>query len=634
MELTKTEYSMEDLIGLTGFSRAKILRIVKANDIKAKQIKERRVYKHYYSAIDIDKYILVKTDVKTKEQVPQKTKSALVIIKEEENQIQSLNDVPEIVRKTALAKWTLCRELSKALVSYDRAKNHAKGKKMEGYSKSDIYKNFIETYPNKYKGVFGLIGEISEASLRRWLKKYDKDEPMKLIQWNQISKTKGMRILTDEQRAAIHQLFLIQNAPTIKQVYNRLEILFGKKFVSYETVRNYINEDIDPILKDKYRMGNKDFTDKYDSYIPRDYTAKSIQANDLWVSDGHDLEFTMKHPISGKPSSMKIIVWQDMATRMWVSYSLVLEETTEAILNALRKGIEKYGKPKALYTDNGRAYRSEKTEMAYANLGLEVINAIPYNAKAKPIERTFRNFKESCAIWSLGYKGGHIMERPEKLKDIVKYQAEELMDIYQVTEMLEQWIDWYNNQPHRGRGMDGRTPRERFEKECPIEVREIMPKEMLYELFLYKQERTVGQHGIVLNKQEYRFENYQMFIGQKVLVKYDYENLREVFVYTLEGKMIGVAKPVVLANFKDSVPQIKEVQRANRSVKKALKKYHEALFDKSKLNMTSIYWEDTISSKSIQEIIPVNPRKELTMLNQETAKVHNGKEEIIIHLED
>ena len=598
--LTKTEYSMEELVNLTGFSRAKILRIAKQNKFKTNQVKEGRVWKHYYSALDIDKYILplMPNSEKETEVIPRKTKSKLVKLIESENQISSLNDVDEKVRKTAIAKWTLCRDLTFILTKYERAKNHAQGKRLQ-YSISDIYSNFIRVYPEKYKHIYEIIGGISEASLRRWLKDYDKDEPMKLIQGNQISKTKGVRLLTSDQRDAVHKLYLNPNKPTIAQVYKRMEGIYGLNFLSYETIRNYINKDVPQILKDKYRMGMKEFSDTYDTYVKRSYAPDSIMANDLWVSDGHDLEFMMRCP-KGKITSGKIIVWQDMATRMWVSYTLVMEETTEAILNALRKGIEKYGKPRALYTDNGKAYRSEKTEQTYANLGLEVINAIPYNAKAKPIERTFRNFKESCAVWSKAYKGGHIMERPENLKSAVKYQADNIMDWRDVTEVLDQWMIWYNNQKHRGHGMNGRTPVERFEKECPVEIREHLPNDILYELFLYKDDRVVGQQGITFEKQGYRWENYQMYIGQKVSIKYDYDNISEVFVYTKEGKLIDVAKPVNMANFKDSIPQIKEAQRAKRSVKKALNKYHAALAESDTLNTMEIFWEDSIKPKQVK----------------------------------
>ena len=91
-----------------------------------------------------------------------------------------------------------------------------------------------------------------------------------------------------------------------------------------------------------------------------------------------------------------------------------------------------------------------------------------------------------------------------------------------------------------------------------------------------------------------------MYIGQKVSIKYDYDNISEVFVYTKEGKLIDMAKPVNMANFKDSIPQIKEAQRAKRSVKKALNKYHAALAESDTLNTMEIFWEDSIKPKQVK----------------------------------
>ena len=628
--LTKTEYSMEELIELTGFSRAKILRIVQKNKIKANKIKEGRVYKHYYLAKDIGKYIISQEENRA-EVMPRKSKSELMKIKESEHEIHSLNDVDEKIRQTALARHAICGAMIKALNAYEKIKISSKGERVDGNSISLTYENFLAAYPKRFPSVYEKLNNISEATLRRWLKKYDKDNPMTLIQGNQISKNRGNRILTPEQRTVFHKLALIPNAPNIAQVYKKMEVVFGQKFVSYETIRNYYNNDIDSIVKERLRLGEKAFSDKYDPYVIRSYSAESIQSNDLWVSDGHDLEFMIKNPKNNKPMAAKIVVWQDMASRLLTAFTLTKEENTESILSALRKGIEKWGKPRRLYSDNGKAYRSEKTEEVYSNLDLEVTNAIPYNAKAKPVERTFRNFKESFAVWSLGYKGGHIMERPEILKKTLKNHSDKLMTWHETAEAIEQWIIWYNNQPHRGHGMDGRSPVERFLEECPVEEREYPSKDVLYELFLYKEERTVGQHGITFDKQSYRWENYIMNIGQRVIIKYDYDNLRQMLIYTKEGKFIDIARPVTMANFKDSVHEIKETKKIHKTAKKALKTYIDSLTECENID-TIVYMENNKKPEMLQ-IVSNSINKGKTMTVKDDVAIHkDGNKTIEIAL--
>ena len=45
--------------------------------------------------------------------------------------------------------------------------------------------------------------------------------------------------------------------------FERVVAMFGVKAISYGTLRNYLNKDINLIEKDKARMGNKEFKDTY-----------------------------------------------------------------------------------------------------------------------------------------------------------------------------------------------------------------------------------------------------------------------------------------------------------------------------------------------------------------------------------
>ena len=72
-------------------------------------------------------------------------------------------------------------------------------------------------------------------------------------------------------------------------------------------------------------------------------------------------------------------------SRFIVGWSLAWSETTEAIAIALKRGIEKYGVPQHLYTDNGKAYKSkvlkgtDELDGIYASLGINVDHARAYN---------------------------------------------------------------------------------------------------------------------------------------------------------------------------------------------------------------------------------------------------------------
>ena len=53
-----------------------------------------------------------------------------------------------------------------------------------------------------------------------------------------------------------------------------------------------------------------------------------------------------------------------------------------------------------------------------ANLQIAVTYAIPYNAKAKPIERVFNTFEEQLGKKYPSYAGSNAKKRPEDLKDL------------------------------------------------------------------------------------------------------------------------------------------------------------------------------------------------------------------------
>ena len=93
--------------------------------------------------------------------------------------------------------------------------------------------------------------------------------------------------------------------------------------------------------------------------------------------------------------------------------------------------------PKVIYSDNGsefmsydfggrgRRSKSEKKEMDYSKtilgrLGIELKIAQVRNARAKPVERFFLDFKNHISKMISTYTGGNVTERPESLKKRIK----------------------------------------------------------------------------------------------------------------------------------------------------------------------------------------------------------------------
>ena len=72
----------------------------------------------------------------------------------------------------------------------------------------------------------------------------------------------------------------------------------------------------------------------------------------------------------------------------------------------------------------GRSLKKEEESFevpgVFKRLGINMTNAIVRNAKAKIIERRFRDVKDSLSRLFNTYTGGNVVEKPERLKTVLK----------------------------------------------------------------------------------------------------------------------------------------------------------------------------------------------------------------------
>lgn len=184
-----------------------------------------------------------------------------------------------------------------------------------------------------------------------------------------------------------------------------------------------------PVLK-YYRFGEKAFPDECAPYIRRRYG--DLASNDIWVCDNHTFDILVDDGKSEKPVRMYLTAFPDVRARKMVGWYVTDNPCSDATLMALRRGIERYGLPKLIYSDNGREFLTHdiggrgfrksadtgehEPPTILQFLGIEFRTAMVKNAKAKIIERAFRSLKEGFSRLFEGYTGGSITERPERLK--------------------------------------------------------------------------------------------------------------------------------------------------------------------------------------------------------------------------
>lgn len=184
-----------------------------------------------------------------------------------------------------------------------------------------------------------------------------------------------------------------------------------------------------PALK-YYRFGEKVFRDECGPYIRRKYG--DLASNDIWVCDNHTFDVLINDGKTDKPVRVYLTAFLDVRSRKMMGWYVTDNPCSDATLMALRKGIERYGLPKLIYSDNGREFlthdiggrgfrKSRETDgheppTILQLMGIEFRTASVGNAKAKIIEREFREVKEQFSRLFDGYTGGTTAERPERLK--------------------------------------------------------------------------------------------------------------------------------------------------------------------------------------------------------------------------
>lgn len=339
-----------------------------------------------------------------------------------------------------------------------------------------------------------------------------------------------------------------------------------------------------------YRHGEEEYISKCEPHIKRMYD--NLEPNDIWVADNHTLDVILQD--GGKPLRLYLTVFMDVRTRKMMGWCVTDRPCADATLYALKKGIEKYGIPKMIYTDNGReflfhdfggnGFRRKKIAPGeftppsiLKDLGIEFRTALPRNARAKGVERAFGTVKNTFSKLFDAYTGGNVTEKPGRLKEVVK-NPDRLKTVEEFTAFVDTWIaGWYNRQPHSGEGMYGRTPDEVF-SEMLIEQR-LATEAQLNQLFMrWSNPMKVGKNGVTLTFYEKKLQYFEHnlwlnYFGKDVYVRYSPDNLREVRVYDMDQRYICMAALKEELGYDATKEEIAKNQQEARAASKAVKGY-------------------------------------------------------------
>lgn len=399
------------------------------------------------------------------------------------------------------------------------------------------------------------------------------------------------------------------------------------------TFHRRLQRDVPEPLKVLGRQGEKAFDDRCAPYIRRIYD--DMQSNEWWIADNHTFD-VMTMGANGRPHRLYLTAFFDARSGIFTGCHVTMAPSSQSTLIALRKGILKYGIPENIYVDNGREFltydigglghRKKKSKdgqerfeppPVFERLGIHMTNAIVRNAKAKIIERRFRDIKDHLSRLFETFTGGNVLEKPENLKQVLK-TGEIPLDA-QFTEMVEELLDWYfNQQPYGGEvARDRGKPRQQVYNENLHTKRVAGAEDLNLMLMRSTRPQKVGRLGVSLDIAGYKIDYWtddfiMQMQGKQVYLRYDPEDLREVRVYDLEDRFICTlaARDDAICKYGDDGAAVKAGIQATRSLKKKVKQAMEAsiLPAVSRRTALELVLDQAHESKRARIIPPADPK--------------------------
>lgn len=366
---------------------------------------------------------------------------------------------------------------------------------------------------------------------------------------------------------------------------------------AYSAFYRKVQNDIPKPLEIMGREGMKAFRDRCAPYIKRTY--EGMASNEWWIADNHTFDVQTKGE-NGSIHRLYLTAFFDARSGIFTGCYVTDAPSSQATLIALRKGIVKYGIPENIYVDNGREFltfdvgglghrlkKSQKDKFApppvFERLGIKMTNAIVRNAKAKIIERRFRDVKDRLSRLFPTYTGGNVVERPERLKKVIK-DTDNIPTDYEFTQAVEDILNYYmNEKPYSGAvSSDSGKTRMQVYRENLKEKR--VASELDLNLMLMRSTRSqkVGRRGVHLTIAGEKIDYYNdelilNYFGKEMYCRYDPEDISTVRVYDLNDNYImtvPVDNEAVLTygSSKDAVGQaLRKVRSLEKLTKQELK---------------------------------------------------------------
>lgn len=255
------------------------------------------------------------------------------------------------------------------------------------------------------------------------------------------------------------------------------------------------------------------------------------------------------------------------------SFHISDSENSLAIARAVAKYIIRYGKPKMIKGDNGKAFKSEYMSSVLGSLEIRYEAVRAYSGWLKPyVERNFRALQHSFSENLAGYIGHNITERQaieffyskkeRRLKKGVKTNIAKLKELSEVQELMDLYAEKFLNARYLERL--NKTCNEAYNEKIADAV--AMDAISLSARLSKKELKHVNKKGVSVGG--VNFYNTQMFGYERVTIRENIDNINECFVWDEDDKnFIGVANVLDM----DEGVSVEEAKAARKLFSKRLR---------------------------------------------------------------
>lgn len=444
--------------------------------------------------------------------------------------------------------------------------------------------------------------ELSENKLFAWLRAYKEGgfEALRDTRGKNRSGENRLKELGCEE-LVISLIQASKGGVNINSMHKALHILLHKegKFdfevfnskrgeaVSYSVLRRYVQEWLKnhPMSKKLIERGSDAVTGSFAPAVGE--ARRGAYLNEIVEIDGTSLDLIIDAREYAKVLGIEVEgEWQKRFTLIQLidtyskvrSFFICESENKLGVARAIAKYISKFGKPKVIRGDNGKAFTSKDVQACLENLGITYERTRAYSGWEKPfVEKGFGTLQNHLMEWMKGYIGHSVSQRQaiefffnRKERRLGRGHKTHLKDLHLLSELnviLDDYVDAvllnsydealscspleaYNEQSHRAEA---------------IHEYELSAK------LLPAMKRSVGKEGVSMDG--YKWVHPLMFNFSNVYITQNINNLFQSFVFDPQMNFLGEAiikdgnDPLIAEVAKSSK---KEHQKRLRAIKKGV----------------------------------------------------------------